>query len=376
MNSNSILRWRPVALALVLPAIAGACASIASEQVEAVDRSEDRSVSFDAQGTIKVTGLSVPQSVYLTSAAKKQAIEFLITPYPRFAGDIDEVRKAYDDLIIKPSLEAWRNIYPVDIETRTIGGVQTEVVTPASGVSEENEDRVLIAVHGGAFMIGAYYGAQATAVPVAGRGKITVVSVDYRMAPEHRHPAAIEDVVAVYEELRKTYPAEKIGIYGCSAGGAITAQTIAALLEQGNAPPGAAGVLCAGAGINFGSGDSAYIGPALSGSEPPSADAASPETTPFVYFHGADLSDPVISPMDHPDILGRFPPTLLVTGTRDTALSPALITHQRLLALGAESTLYVQEGMGHNHFNMFAGTEEASQAYDVIWSFFDRNLDR
>lgn len=376
MSSNSIHRWRSAALALVLQAVVSACASTPSQQAEAVNRSEDRSVSFDAAGTIKATEFSVPQSMYLTTAAKKQAVEFLITPYPLFGGDIDEVRKAYDDLIIKPSLEAWRSIYAVEIETRTIGGVQTEVVTPTGGVSEENEGRVLIAVHGGAFMIGAYYGAQATAVPVAGRGKIMVVSVDYRMAPEHRHPAAIEDVVTVYEELRKTYPAEKIGIYGCSAGGAIAAQTIAALVQQGKTPPGAVGVLCAGAGINFGSGDSAYIGSVLSGSEPPPADTTSSETTPFIYFHGADLSDPVISPMDHPEVLGRFPPTLLVTGTRDTALSPALITHQRLLALGAESTLYVQEGMGHNHFNMFPGTEESSQAYDVIWSFFNRNLDR
>jgi monoterpene epsilon-lactone hydrolase len=63
--------------------------------------------------------------------------------------------------------------------------------------------------------------------PIASIGKIKVISVDYRQAPEYAFPSASEDVATVYRELLKTYKPTNIGIYGCSAGGLLTAETIA-----------------------------------------------------------------------------------------------------------------------------------------------------
>ena len=87
------------------------------------------------------------------------------------------------------------------------------------------------------------------------------------------------------------------------------------------------------------------------------------------YFDGINANDPLVTPGLFPDVLARFPPTLLVTGTRDTAMSNALVTNVRLLGAGVETQLLVLEGLGHGHFNTFAGSPESAQAYDIMWRF-------
>ena len=83
-------------------------------------------------------------------------------------------------------------------------------------------------------------------MPIAALGRIKVVSLDYRQGPEHRHPAASEDVAAAYRELLKTYRPENIGIYGCSAGGMLAGMSVAWFQRHGLPRPGAVGILCAG----------------------------------------------------------------------------------------------------------------------------------
>ena len=94
------------------------------------------------------------------------------------------------------------------------------------------------------------------------------------------------------------------------------------------------------------------------------------------YFAGVALNDPLVTPGLFPDVLAAFPPTLVLTGTRDISMSNALMTHTKLLQAGVRAELFVQEGLGHGHFFSFPGTPESAAAYDVIWSFFDRHLKR
>src|SRR3546814_14160889 len=96
------------------------------------------------------------------------------------------------------------------------GGVRTEVVEPRGGVAPENRRRVLINVHGGAFIGGARTLSRVEAMPIAAIGRIKVISVDYRQGPDFTFPAAREDVAAVYRELIKQYDPRTIGIYGRS----------------------------------------------------------------------------------------------------------------------------------------------------------------
>ncbi|HWU03446.1 MAG TPA: alpha/beta hydrolase fold domain-containing protein, partial [Novosphingobium sp.] len=114
--------------------------------------------------------------------------------------------------------------------------------------------------------------------------------------------------------------------------------------------------------------------PLLNGQPQPPADRVAHAAD--LYMAGKDMNDPLVAPALFPKVLAQFPPTLLLTGTRDTAMSNALVTHARLLAAGNDSQLEVQEGLGHGEFDVAFGTPEAMQAMDIIWRFFDRHLGR
>ena len=79
---------------------------------------------------------------------------------------------------------------------------------------------------------------------------IQVITVDYREAPEHAFPAASEDVATVYRDLLKQYDPKSIGIYGISAGGFLTAQTVAWLQQENLPMPGAIGIFSAASGLD------------------------------------------------------------------------------------------------------------------------------
>src|SRR6202008_4755760 len=135
-----------------------------------------------------------------------------------------------------PDVEAAKKRYPVDIAPKVIAGVKTRIITPKGG--EKNAARVLINLHGGAFNRCADGCALVESIPIASVGRFKVITVDYRQGPEHVFPAASEDVAAVYQELLKTYRPENVGVYGCSAGGALTAQFGAWVVAKGLPTPG------------------------------------------------------------------------------------------------------------------------------------------
>ncbi len=97
----------------------------------------------------------------------------------------------------------------MDIASSTIAGIPVWVVTPAGGVPADKQDRVLINVHGGGF--NADSGSLNESIPIANLTRTKVISVLYRLAPEHPFPAAVDDTVAVYRELLKTYKPQNIG---------------------------------------------------------------------------------------------------------------------------------------------------------------------
>ena len=164
-------------------------------------------------------------------------------------------------LLLAGYIARQRELFAVDREEATIGGVHAYVYTPRDGIAAENRDRVLIDLHGGGFRECWPACAELESMPIAALGRIKVVSLDYRQGPEHRHPAASEDVAAAYRELLKSYRPENIGIYGCSAGGMLTGMSVAWFQRHGLPRPGAIGILCAGAanlGGNAFGGDASY----------------------------------------------------------------------------------------------------------------------
>lgn len=352
----------------VAAALSFTCAAFVSAQ-------EIAKPTVDDNGTITGSMAPVPVSGFLSDAAKTRLTELLQMTGQPSAADGIEAARAFSASIAKSSLDKWLDIYPATIDETEINGAKVDIVTPKSGIAAGNENRVLINAHMGGFLTGGEYGGQVEAVPLAGHAGIKVYAVDYRMAPEHTYPAASEDMETIYRHVLETTPPENVGFYGCSAGGTLTGQMIPWFLEKGLPLPGAISIQCAGIMNSFWfGGDSGQTSMLLNARAPMSGER--PANAPRDYFDGIDKNTPMISPGEYPDVLAQFPPTLVVTGTRDISMSNALMTQTNLLKAGAEAELFVQEGLGHGHFFSFPGTPEADVAYDVIWNFFDRNLGR
>jgi acetyl esterase/lipase len=91
------------------------------------------------------------------------------------------------------------------------------------------------------------------------------------------------------------------------------------------------------------------------------------------YFDGVTASDPVISPALHPDVIAKFPPALIITGTRAMDMSPAIVTNSALIKARVPSELIVGEGMGHCYIYQ-PNLPEARDAHQAIVDFFRARL--
>jgi acetyl esterase/lipase len=330
-------------------------------------KSAPERVTVQDDGTVDVPARSVPQSSFLSPEAKAYVTQHLHQMQdPELIQQDDGVPR-----FMKAFLEHDRELFALDRTDGQIGGVHTYTYLPKAGISEKNGKRVLINLHGGGFS-GCWPGcAELESMPISALMKIKVITVDYREGPEHKFPAASEDVASVYRELLKTYKPQNIGIYGCSAGGMLTAMSLAWFQTHGLPAPGAVGIFCASAG-SFG-GDANYIAFPLGEGRMPGAHT--PSHSQLGYFSNTDPKDPLVSPINSPAVLAKFPPTLLITGTRDFALSGTIFTDAQLTKQGVDAELHVWDGMFHGFFYN-ADVPESKDAFNVIVKFFDRHLGR
>jgi epsilon-lactone hydrolase len=328
-------------------------------------------VAIRPDGTVDMPAQSVPVSGFLSLEGKAYLAEHLRNlQRPEMLVQENGVPR-----LIAGYIARQRELFAVDRAETTIGGVHAYVYTPRDGIAAENRNRVLVDLHGGGFRECWPACAELESVPIAALGRIKVVSLDYRQGPEHRHPAASEDVAAAYRELLKSYRSANIGIYGCSAGGMLAGMSVAWFQQHGLPRPGAIGILCAGAanleGNAFG-GDASYTTlPLGEGRVLPPGAAGIP--VQMEYFAGTDPGDPLVAPASSPDVLAMFPPTLIVTGTRSFELSNAVYTHAQLVKHGVDADLHVWEGMFHGFFYN-PDVPESRECYDVIVRFFAERL--
>lgn len=338
--------------------------------------------TIDSDGTVHLPAVRIPFSSLSSDEARKNFLDFVhgfasLAEGESKGGNINEVRKRLDDRLMRPGVEKLRSVFAVDIKPEMIGGVQTDVIQPTGGIAEKNKSRVLINLHGGGFIVGARLGGQMESIPIAAIGAIKVITVDYREGPEYLFPAASEDVAAVYKDLLKSYAAKNIGIYGCSAGGILAAESIAWLQAHQLPLPGAIGMFGAGAMVdNWG--DSNYVNSGLMGWRMPNIrPGSSKQTFPYFSVNDLDLKSPLVSPVYSPSTLAKFPPSLLISGTRDASLSPVVYTHAQLVKAGVTAELHVWEGTPHCSFAqpvVNPNEPESREAWDVIVKFFDLNL--
>jgi acetyl esterase/lipase len=336
----------------------------------------------EEDGTVLLPPIRLPLSELVSDAARERLTSYfrLVNSPERtlFSGEgtdsIAERRRRGEEYFAS-FLASARELYPVEIEAGAIAGVQVKAVTPRDGVPPHHQDRVVVNVHGGAFVTGAGAGALLESIPVAALGELKVVAVDYRMAPEHRFPAATDDAIAVYRELLETYRPECVAFYGASAGAVLTGQIMARIAHDGLPTPGALGILCGGA-AGYSEGDLGRLGSALIGYEvarPEEMDH--PQVGDAEYLADADFSDPLVAPTCSPETMAKFAPTVVVTSTRDVSMSSAVYTHTQLVKQGVDASLHVWEGHPHG-FLMYPDMPESREAWEVVARFFVTRLGR
>jgi len=322
------------------------------------------SATFDPDGTAHITR-TVPMPTTVSPAAQhwlKQIEHETAQPH-----DLSEIRKRTDEWRARDAAEAMR-FYPVKIQERTIAGVRTDIITPLS-MPDANRNLVLVNLHGGGFISDS--GSLIEGIPISNLTKMKVVSVYYRLAPENPFPAGVDDVVAVYKELLKTYPPRNIGLFGTSAGAILSAEVTARLKQLGLPVPAALGFFSGLADFSR-TADSQQLFAlnGFSGNIAPQDPNASHDPS---YIGKSNPRDPVLSPL-FADLDG-FPPTLLVTGTRDTLLSNTAAFHLALVRAGVDARLLVFEAMPHAFWYHF-DFPETKDCLAMMAKFFDQRLEK
>jgi len=211
-------------------------------------------------------------------------------------------------------------------------------------IPAEKQDQAILYLHGGAYVMGGGELAAKAAQMFATLSGTRVFSLDYRMPPDHPYPAAIDDMVAAYREVLTRYAPGNVVVAGVSAGGGLAAAGILKLRDLGLPQPAGAILLTpeadlteSGDGFETNRGVDVVLREGLTASI-------------LLYAFGHDLRDPYLSPL-FGDFSRGFPPTLLVSGTRDQFLSNTVRLHRFLRKAGIRADLRVFEAMPRGRFS-------------------------
>ena len=266
------------------------------------------------------------------------------------------------------TLPGLREALGVKVQPLTVDGVKAYSVTPEN-LPAENRNRLLVHVHGGCYASFAGESGTAEAIYMAGFGRFKIVSVDYRVPPDHPYPAALDDAMTVWKAVVKTTDPKNTAIFGSSAGGALTLSMVLRA-KQDKLPlpaaiaPGTPMSDLTNAGDTFRTNamlDNVLVAP-----------DANCDKRAALYANGHDLKDPMLSPV-YGDMQG-FPPTILTSGTRDLLLSSTVRVHRKLRHAGVEAVLQVFEGQAHAQYLRDVNAPETKDAIGEIAHFFDKHL--
>ena len=264
---------------------------------------------------------------------------------------------------LRQRFEGLAALFPVgadvEIERVSAGGVPAEwIAAPAA-----KRDRVVLYLHGGGYVIGSIATHRELAAGISRAAAARVLLIDYRLAPEHPHPAAVEDAVAAYRWLvaNGAAPARTV-VAGDSAGGGLTVATLVALRDAGAPLPAAA--VCLSPWV-----DLEGVGESMT-----SKSAADPLVQrdgllhmAALYLNGLSPRHALAAPL-HADPTG-LPPLLIQVGEAETLLDDAIRLARRAEAAGVQVTLDVWDEMIHV-WQLFAPMlPEGRQAIEKIGAF-------
>lgn len=250
------------------------------------------------------------------------------------------------------------------VEEIDAGGARVYVVTPDD--HDPADPRIYMEFHGGALLWGGGESCKAMGKISAAMTGAKTWAVDYRMAPDHPHPAPLDDCVAAYRALIETVDPANVIVGGASAGGNFVAAMVLRAREEGLPLPAAVVLQTPEIDLTE-SGDTFST---LLGVDTALTSRLMPAN--LVHAGGADLRDPYLSPL-FGDFTKGFPPTILFSGTRDLFLSNTVLMHRALRRAGVEADLHVFDAATHV---MFMAGPEADDRTRELRAFLDRQWNR
>ena len=270
----------------------------------------------------------------LTMASEQmQAIAEMIRSQPVLSGaPVEELRA---------NMEAMSTVVPppddVRFEPVDAGGVPGEWVT----APDARTDAALLYLHGGGYAIGSIATHRLLASSISRAAGLRVLLIDYRLAPEHPHPAAVEDATAAYRWLlgQGIDPAT-VAVAGDSAGGGLTMATLVALRDAGDPMPACAVPMSPWVDLTQ-SGESYATRADL---DPMCTETGLKEMADW-YLAGQDPTTPTASPL-HADLSG-LPPLLVQVGDHEVLLDDAVRLVERARQAGVDATCHIGEGCFH-----------------------------
>lgn len=292
------------------------------------------------------TGLS-PQAVAALKANDDR---------PKPASDSMEARRAWSEAVQQEIGQPRLKRFGVAMEERTIAGVPVRVFT---SVRTREEGPLLVDLPGGGFVVDA--GSITENAAIAGLTGYRIVSVRYRLSPEHAYPAALDDAYAVWRALRAQSPHARMGLYGTSAGAILSGQLVARLKARGEPLPAALGFFSGSADLQD-AGDSMTL----------FGDPAGARQLVRGYLGPHEANDPLVSAA-RGDLTG-WPATLCLSSSRDILLSPTAAFCHRLRGAGVASELVVYDGLPHA-FWAYIDAPETDAAFADMAGFFRRALE-
>jgi epsilon-lactone hydrolase len=273
--------------------------------------------------------------------------------------DLNEQRRLLRELISAQPLPA-----DVTVTAAALGGVPTAEIT-VDGVEPRH---VVLYFHGGVYVLGDAFQAAGLASQVGRRTRAKVISVDYRLAPEHPYPAALGDALAAYEALLRggTAPSD-IAFAGESAGGGLAIATLVNARDHGLPQPAAAFVM------------SPYADLTLAGATMETKSKADPllsrealQARVTDYTSGQDAALGLISPV-FADLSG-LPPLIIQAGTHEVLLDDAVRLARQAATADVRVTLDITPGVPHVFQAYYPILDEAAAALDRAGQLLSAHL--
>ncbi len=236
----------------------------------------------------------------------------------------------------------------------TAGGVASLVVSP-----DEISGPTVLYLHGGAYVVGSAFGYQPHAGALAAAAHTGVLVPDYRLAPEHPYPAAVEDAMSVYRWLlERGIPSHQIVLAGDSAGGGLLLSVLLTLKRDGATLPGGAVVLCPWIDLALRTG---------SGSRVPMAGEDESRRCAAAYLGEHPIDDPLVNPLGA-DLTG-LPPLLIQAATGDARLADAKALAARAEDHGVDVRLELFPVDAHAFQLFWSFLPEAADAIEAAGAF-------